>query len=113
MLSGIDGSPEFLKPGGLAVHPKGGAWCAGGVVVVTCRDFVEFLMDYLSGNLPDVQRDEFDRHMADCVACVAYLKTYQETIALGKAAFAKPDDDLPDDVPEDLTKAILAARRAR
>ena len=80
--------------------------------MVTCRTFVEFLMDYLSGGLPDSQRDEFDAHVAACVACVAYMKTYKETVELGKAAFQDPDSEVPTEVPEDLIKAVLAARRA-
>ena len=48
--------------------------------------------------------------MAMCPACVAYLKTYQQTVAAGKAALAGPDDRLPKDIPDDLVKAILAAR---
>ena len=81
--------------------------------MVTCRTFVEFLMDYMSGELPATQRDEFDEHLAACVACVAYMKSYSDTIKLGKAAFADPDAGVPDDVPEDLVKAVLAARRAK
>ena len=80
--------------------------------MITCRTFVEFLMDYMSGELPEPQKDEFDAHVSACVACVAYMKTYGETVTLGKAAFANPDAPLPDDVPEDLLKAILKARSA-
>jgi len=81
--------------------------------MVTCRTFVEFLMDYMSGELPEPQRDEFDGHLAQCVACVAYMKTYAETIELGKAAFKDPDAAVPEEVPEDLVKAVLKARRIR
>jgi len=79
--------------------------------MVTCRTFVEFLMDYLSGGLPPAQRDEFDEHLAQCVACVAYMNSYAETVELGKAAFSDPDAEVPPEVPEDLVKAILEARR--
>jgi anti-sigma factor RsiW len=79
--------------------------------MITCRTFVEFLMDYMSGELPEPQRDQFDEHLAACVACVAYMKTYENTVKLGKAAFADPDAAVPDDVPEDLVKAVLQARR--
>jgi anti-sigma factor RsiW len=81
--------------------------------MVTCRTFVEFLMDYLSGDLDAAQRDAFDRHVADCVACVAYMNTYRETIELGKAAFKDPEAPVPEDVPEDLVKAVLAARQGK
>jgi len=79
--------------------------------MITCRTFVEFLMDYTSGELPESQRDDFDRHLADCVACVTYMNTYGETIRLGKAAFQDPDAEVPAEVPADLVKAILAAQR--
>jgi hypothetical protein len=104
---------KFLKPGWGALHLNGdrSRWKAG--LMVTCRTFVEFLMDYMSGELPDSQRDEFDGHLAACVACVAYMKSYVETIELGKAAYKDPDAQVPDDVPEDLVKAILAARAAK
>lgn len=103
---------KFLKPGRGGPHLMGDlpTWKAG--LMVTCQTFVEFLMDYLSGGLPESQRNEFDEHLAACVACVAYMKTYTETIELGKAAFKDPDAPVPADVPEDLVKAILAARGA-
>jgi len=77
---------------------------------MTCRDFIEFLMDYLSGELSADERAIFDAHLAECPWCVAYLKTYRETVALGKAALAEPEKGVPADVPEDLVRAILAAR---
>jgi anti-sigma factor RsiW len=40
---------------------------------VTCRDFVEFLSEYLSGELAEVGGAEFEAHLAECPACVAYL----------------------------------------
>jgi len=79
---------------------------------VTCRTFIGFLMEYQSGELPQSQRGEFDAHLAACVECVRYLKTYNETVALGKAAFEDLDAAVPAGVPEDLVKAILVALRA-
>ncbi len=77
---------------------------------MTCRDFVEFLSEYLSDELPARERAEFEAHLAECPPCVAYLDTYQKTIQLGKTAYALPDDQVPDTVPEELVQAILAAR---
>lgn len=78
---------------------------------MTCRDVIEFLMDYQSGQLPEAERAVFDSHIAVCPGCVTYLKTYEETVQLGKAAFAHPDDPVSDAVPEELVEAILLARR--
>ncbi len=80
--------------------------------MVTCRTLINFLMEYLSGELPLSQREEFDAHLAECLECVAYVKTYNKTVTLGKAAFEDQGAAVPADVPEDLVTAILAARRA-
>ena len=77
---------------------------------MNCREFVEFLMEYLDGELPGRQRGVFEEHMADCPSCVTYLETYRETVRLGGALCADPADPVPEDVPENLVQAILAAR---
>lgn len=79
--------------------------------MIPCRTFVEFLNDYLSGDLPAGQKDAFEEHLSLCSACVTYMKTYQETIRLGKEAFTDLDAEVPPDVPEELVTAILEARR--
>ena len=78
---------------------------------MTCREFSDFLMEYLSGELCAGEREEFERHIADCHDCLAYLRSYEETIRIGKAAFADPDAPMPQDVPEELVRAILVSRR--
>lgn len=77
---------------------------------MTCREFTAFLMTYLSGELPAEQRALFDVHLDGCSACTEYLRSYRETVQLGKGAF-DPDEPVPDEVPEELVQAILAARR--
>jgi len=80
--------------------------------VLTCREIADFLMDYVSGLLPAHRLAEFERHLAICPACVDYLRTYQATIRLSRAAFgSSTGDDLPPAVPEELVRAILAARQ--
>ena len=80
---------------------------------MTCREVTEFLMEYLSEELPPNQLAAFDEHLGECPECVAYLKSYQETVKLGKEAFMNADQQVPDDVPDELVRAILAARRTR
>lgn len=80
---------------------------------MTCRDLVEFLTDYLSGELSAEQRAVFEDHLTECDACVAYLKSYQETVRLGTAAFVQSDEQVPAEVPEELVQAVLAARKKR
>lgn len=77
---------------------------------MTCREFIDFLLEYLSGELSANERAEFDLHLVECPDCVTYLRSYKETMQLGKAAFAAPEAPVPDDVPEELVQAILASR---
>lgn len=79
--------------------------------MITCREFVEFLMDYLDGELPAGQRGVFDRHLELCAPCVAYLQSYLETVHLESRALDADRDPLPEDVPEQLVRAILEARK--
>ena len=78
---------------------------------MTCRELADFIADYLSGALPGDARAQFERHLGACTNCVGYLEGYRETVKLGRAAFDNPDAPVPDTVPEELVKAILAARR--
>jgi anti-sigma factor RsiW len=77
---------------------------------LTCREFVEFLADYLEGRLRQDQIARFNGHLAACPSCVSFTRSYQETVRLGKSAFAGPDESVPADVPEELVRAILDAR---
>jgi anti-sigma factor RsiW len=78
---------------------------------MNCREFTEFLHEYLFGNLPAEERAEFDKHLAECPWCVAYLDSYKKTIQLEQAAFAASEDaPPPEDAPEELIQAILHAR---
>ena len=77
---------------------------------MTCREFVEFLWRYTSDELSPEERATFDMHLSTCPHCVKYLQSYQETIQIGKIALLEADDLVPAEVPENLVKAILAAR---
>ena len=74
-----------------------------------CREFVEFLMEYLDGGLGASERSVFECHIEDCPACMNYLASYRETVRLGHSVCA-PDAEVPPDVPEELVQAILSAR---
>ena len=80
--------------------------------MVTCREFVEFLADYLDGDLPPASLAEFEFHLTDCPDCVLYLKSYKATVQLGKEAFTDLEAPVPTEVPEELIEGILAARRS-
>ena len=76
---------------------------------MTCRELIEFLNAYVSGELPPQRRAEFDRHLSVSPPCVAYLESYRETIRLARGSFEEPEDPVPEDVPPALLAAIRAA----
>jgi hypothetical protein len=73
---------------------------------VTCRDFVECVIDYLEDELDVHTRALFHQHLAVCRDCPEYLTQYRETIQASAAACI----EIAPDAPEDLVRAILAAR---
>jgi anti-sigma factor RsiW len=78
---------------------------------LSCREFVEFLADYLAGGLPQERLDAFNAHLAACPSCASYMRSYLEAVRLGRLA-ARYGQPAPEDVPAELIRAILAARRA-
>ena len=77
---------------------------------MSCRELLEFLDDYLAGELETAVRSEFETHLAQCPYCRDYLQTYRDTIRLGGSLCDDPQAQVPDEVPEQLVQAILAAR---
>ena len=75
---------------------------------MTCRAFIDFLLDYFAGVLPPATLAHFLDHIEECPPCVAYLHSYELTVALCRCAY--PDELAPADVPEERIQAILAAR---
>jgi anti-sigma factor RsiW len=78
--------------------------------MITCREFEEFVLDYLDDELPAAQRSVFELHMRLCRECREYLAAYKRAQELGYAILNSGDEPVPDDVPEDLIRAILDAR---
>ena len=77
--------------------------------MITCRELVEFLDQYISGEMPAARAVVFQEHLAGCPDCVNYVDSYRRTIRLGQMAPAK--SDAPAAAPEDLVKAVLMATR--
>lgn len=69
---------------------------------ITCRQLIEFIMDYVAGELGDDERSDFERHLEHCASCQAYLDSYRKTMVL-----AVEGDKTADDVPEELVRTIL------
>lgn len=80
---------------------------------MNCKEFAEFLDDYLSGEQPEDVRAVFESHLEGCPCCKHYLRGYQETIKLGKSLCDEPCSGVPGKVPEQLLKAVMAAIELR
>jgi anti-sigma factor RsiW len=77
---------------------------------MNCREFVDFLMAWLDEELPAEQRSVFEDHIRACPPCNVYLEQYKQTVELGRCV-CRAEDEAPPDAPEELIRAILAARR--
>jgi anti-sigma factor RsiW len=52
--------------------------------MLTCREMVELVTDYLEGRLDGADRERFEAHVAECDACTLYIEQMRMTItALG------------------------------
>ena len=74
-----------------------------------CRELADFLMDYVSGELPVESREHFEFHLSKCKNCHEYLIQYEVTIKAGKIACDELSDEMGA-IPDDLVKAVIAAR---
>lgn len=77
---------------------------------IPCEEVITFLWAYLSGELPPEKVAEFERHLSVCPSCVNYIETYKKTIELSRGTF-QPESGEGGEMPEDLMRAVLAARR--
>ena len=49
---------------------------------LTCKEFVEWVTDYLEDRLPGEDRRRFDAHLAQCSGCPHYLEQIRQTIRI-------------------------------
>jgi anti-sigma factor RsiW len=81
---------------------------------VTCRELADFILGYLSGELPEDVRQEFEAHLSACENCREYLETYRAAVEMGRRAFRDDQADVAQArAPEDLIAAVLAAAKKR
>jgi hypothetical protein len=45
--------------------------------MITCREFAELLMDFVSDQLPPEWRDPIEQHLGQCSMCLAYVESYR------------------------------------
>jgi len=78
--------------------------------MLNCRQIEDFIDDYLDESMAWRKRALFRSHLLMCRECRSYIDAYKRAVALGKNVFSDGDGPPPEDVPEELVKAILDAR---
>jgi anti-sigma factor RsiW len=78
--------------------------------MITCEEVIESLLAYVNNELSIEDRAAVDAHLAVCPECVAFLKTYEQTIRCELSAFELPELSIEESIPESLVQAILARR---
>ena len=73
----------------------------------TCKEVLDALTDYLEGDLPGADCDQFETHMEDCNPCVAFFRTYRKSSELARETLKV------DDVPAELQARVREYLRAR
>ena len=53
--------------------------------MISCRELVEHLGDYVSNELSPQRRDHVEEHLDHCPACAAYVQSYTVLIQLTRA----------------------------
>jgi anti-sigma factor RsiW len=79
-------------------------------IALSCQELVELVTDYLEDALPAPERARFDRHIAGCEHCTAYLEQMRTTIALTGRLRA---EELAPEAVEPLLEAFRDWRRGR
>ena len=58
--------------------------------MISCRELVELLCDYVSDELPPERRDHVEKHVTHCPSCAAYLQSYAVVVQLTRSLPAAP-----------------------
>jgi anti-sigma factor RsiW len=75
--------------------------------MMTCREMVELVTDYLEGRMDDATRERFEAHVSVCDACTVYIEQMRQTIvALGHI----PAETISPEAEEELLAAFRTWR---
>ncbi len=67
-------------------------------MMINCREFEAFLIDYFDDSLPKRQRLIFEMHLKLCRECREYLIAFKRSIDVSKRVCADLDEPTPADV---------------
>jgi anti-sigma factor RsiW len=76
--------------------------------MITCREFIDLLYDFVADELSPQRREEIERHLRDCPPCLAACETYRITI---RVASRLPCPPPPPEVMDRLRGAVEASLR--
>lgn len=109
----IDHALKYLKLDVLIkpVTPVGAWFLRVSPSMITCRQFNDFIYDYVDGALLESQVQLFERHIRICPMCRNFLRTYIASHKARGEVFPYDDIDVPDVVPQDLIEAILNVKQ--
>jgi anti-sigma factor RsiW len=77
---------------------------------ITCQELVELVTDYFEDALSEPDRVRFERHLAECPHCVAYLDQMRQVI---RAVGALREESIPPRAREDLLHAFRKWKTSR
>ncbi len=74
--------------------------------MMTCRELVELLLDYASGELAPERRAQVEQHLGRCPPCEAYLNSYHGVVRLARRL---PPVPMPPEVAQRVYVAVIKA----
>jgi anti-sigma factor RsiW len=74
--------------------------------MMTCRELMELLVDFVSGELTEDQVQQIQAHLDDCPPCVTIIETYRLTIWVARLL---PRQPLPQSCEQRLRAAVAQA----
>jgi anti-sigma factor RsiW len=77
---------------------------------IACQELVELVTEYLEDTLPPDEVAAVDQHLADCDACLRYLRQMRATVA---ALGMVPTDHVTETLSEPTINTLLDAFRQR
>jgi anti-sigma factor RsiW len=71
--------------------------------MLTCKDCIGLLRDYLDGELPQDESRHLEEHLSECPPCVDFVRTYRATPTICKWALAAK---MPEELGHKLTEFL-------
>lgn len=68
-----------------------------------CKEVLNLLHDYLSGELPAAERALLEEHLKDCLPCLEFLEGYKRTVELVRELSC---EDMPEELRDRLHRFL-------